>query len=262
MFGTYFYHERIRKSVALFGAMFNNIYVLRKNSSGGVINTMKVPLAYGPKQKFLERINEVPDLVNDSKVAIKLPRMSFEIVGISYDLSRQLQKNNAFSQVGTTTLNRNKINIYVPYIINFQLSIYAKNQDDALQVVEQIFPFFAPQYTLTIKPLNDHPDLKEDVPISLTSVSFTDDYEGAQEQRRTIIYTLDFDMKVNFYGPVGTKKIIRQSDARVYNIDNGLNDSDVLLETISITPNPANTFGLADSDFGFNETITYNGDSA
>jgi hypothetical protein len=262
MFGGHFYHEKIRKSVAIFGALFNNLYVIRKNSSGSVINQMKVPLAYGPKQKFLERINQQPDLVDDSKVSIKLPRMSFEITAIAYDLTRQLQKNNTFSQAGSNVNKRNKFNSYVPYIISFQLSVYAKNQDDALQIVEQIFPYFTPQYTLTIKPFDDYSNIKEDIPISLSGISFTDDYEGTQEQRRTIIYTLDFDMKVNFYGPISSKTIIRQADTNLYQIDNGLNDSDVALEKISVTPNPIDTIGLADSDFGFTETITYYGDSA
>jgi hypothetical protein len=262
MFGGHFYHEKIRKSVAMFGALFNNLYVLRKNSSGAVINQMKVPLAYGPKQKFLERINQQPDLIDDSKIAIKLPRMSFEITSITYDLTRQLQKNNTFSQAGSTVNKRNKFNSYVPYIISFQLSVYAKNQDDALQIIEQIFPYFTPQYTLTIKPFDSYPNVKEDIPISLSGVSFTDDYEGTQEQRRTIIYTLDFDMKVNFYGPIAAKTVIRQADTNLYQIDNGLNDSDVALEKISVTPDPSDTIGLADSDFGFTETITYYGDSA
>jgi len=262
MFGTYFYHERIRKSVALFGSLFNNLYVLRKDSSGAVINQMKVPLSYGPKQKFLERISQVPSLTDNQNVSIKLPRMSFEIIGINYDATRQLQKNNNFTQASSSINSRNRFNAFVPYTISFQLSIYAKNQDDALQVVEQIFPYFSPQYSVTIKPITAYPDLKEDVPILLTGVSFTDDYEGSQEQRRTIIYTLDFDMKANFYGPITSQAVVRKVDANIYQIDNGLNDSDVALETISITPDPTSVIGLADSDFGFTETITYFGDSA
>ena len=187
MFGNYFYHERIRKSVALFGKMFNNIYVLRKDGTGQVISQVKVPLSYASKAKFLDRIKNQPDLDNDQSVAIKLPRMSFEIVTIQYDPTRQLQKTNNINKSSTSSNLRNKIYSFVPYTINFQLNIYAKTQDDALQMVEQIIPYFAPQYTLTIKPFADYPDLVEDVPITIQGTSFTDDYEGAVEQRRTII---------------------------------------------------------------------------
>ena len=116
--------------------------------------------------KYLERIRENPSLENDTKVAIKLPRMSFEIINIDYDLSRQLTKVGNFNTVGSSPLNRQKFYSPVPYNIDFQLNIYAKNQDDALQIVEQILPTFNPQYTLTIKPFKEvYPDFLEDVPI-------------------------------------------------------------------------------------------------
>jgi hypothetical protein len=260
MFGNYYYHERIRKSVAMFGKLFNNIYVLRKGSAGDVISQVKVPLSYAPKQKFLERLAENPDLYEDQKVAIKLPRMSFEIITINYDPTRQLQKTNTISRVGSSNSVRSKIFSYVPYNISFQLSVYAKNQDDALQIVEQVFPYFNPQYTLTIKPLADFPDIKEDVPVTLTGVTFTDDYEGSVEQRRTIIYTLDFEMKINFYGPISEQGIIRKSIVNFYQIGAGLADSDVLYETLTVEPDPLNV--SADSDYGFTETWTLSVDSA
>ena len=149
--------------------------------------------------------------------------------------------------------NRNKFNAFVPYIINFQLSIYAKNQDDALQVVEQIIPYFNPQYTLTIKPFEDYTTIAEDVPITLQGITFTDDYESPLEARRTIIYTFDFDMKVRFYGPVGTQEIIRTAKAELYNMEAGSNDSDILIETLTVTPDPADA--SPDSDYGFNLSI-------
>ena len=159
MFGTYFYHERIRKSVAIFGRMFNDMYVLRKNASGGVISQVKIPLAYAPKQKFLERIRTNPSLTDDQQVAIRLPRMSFELLNIAYDSTRQLPKTNSINRAGTVTSKRNKILGHVPYTLNFQLSIYTKNQDDALQLVEQILPRFNPSYTLSVKPLADFQDI-------------------------------------------------------------------------------------------------------
>jgi len=256
MFGTYFYHEKIRKCVAIFGRMFNDIYVIRKNSSGGGTSQLKVPLSYAPKRKYIERINENNDLVNDTKVALKLPRMSFEITNFAYDTSRQLTKTSHFNTTGTDNTNRKKFFPPVPYTINFQLNVYSKSQDDALQVVEQIVPFFNPQYTLTIKPFpDDYPDFKEDIPIIIQGLAFQDDFEGAMDTRRTIVYSIDFEMKVSFHGPVNTSSIIRTTKADLFEINSGLIDSDGYLETVKITPNPVNVFGLADSDFGFSTDI-------
>tara|TARA_Y100000287_G_C14194129_1_gene341823 strand:+ start:431 stop:1180 length:750 start_codon:yes stop_codon:yes gene_type:complete len=217
MFGGHFYHERIRKSVAVFGRLFNNLYVVRKDAAGGVLNQMKVPLSYAPKNKFLDRIRENPSLQDDTRVAIKLPRMSFEITDISYDLTRQLTKVSNFNTVGNTRETRNKFFSPVPYNIGFSLNIFAKSQEDALQLVEQILPTFNPQYTISIFPFKDiYPTFVEDVPIVITSVSFSDDFEGQLETRRTIIYTLTFEMKVQFYGNIENKNIIRKSQANVF----------------------------------------------
>jgi len=253
MFGTHFYHKKIRKAVAAFGTMFNNIYVLRENSSGQIINQVKVPLSYAPKQKYLERIRENPDLDNDTKVAIKLPRMSFEIVSFTYDQSRQLQKTNNFFQAGSQNTIRNRFYSFVPYSINFQLNIYAKAQDDALQIVEQILPFFNPQYTLTMKPFDDYPDIKEDIPITAVGVNFADDFEGPMEARRTIIYSIDFDMKINLYGPINESGIITKAITDIYEIQRGLADSDTQIERVTTVTDPRDV--SADSDFGFTDYI-------
>jgi hypothetical protein len=220
-------------------------------------------LSYAPKQKYLERIRENPDLSQNTQVAIKLPRMSFEITSFSYDATRQLTKLSNFNTLGTAITNRQKFYSPVPYNINFQLNVYAKNQDDALQIVEQILPTFNPQYSLTIKPFaTEYPNFKEDIPIVIQSLSFSDDFEGAMEQRRTIIYTLDFEMKVSFYGSINTGEIIRTSNVDLYLQENGLADSDIKLERISVVPNPTSIIGLADSDFGFTTTIDLTYDSA
>jgi len=259
MFGTYFYHEKFRKSVALFGRLFNNISVIRTNSAGRVVSTVKVPLAYAPRQKYLERVREQVDLQDDSKVAIKLPRMSFEITGISYDNTRQLTKLSNFKAFGLTNDKRNKFYSPVPYNINFDLNIYTKNQDDALQIVEQILPTFNPQYTLTIKPFPDlYPDFKEDIPVIIQGVSFTDDFEGALEQRRTIIYTLSFEVKVSFYGPIAESDVVRKAISKIGFIDAGANlDSDKVYQTITTEPDPLTTIGDADSDYGFTNTYDF-----
>jgi len=256
MFGTYFYHEKIRKCVAIFGRMFNNLYVLRKDSSGKVISQVKVPLSYAPKAKYLDRIRENPDLTENSNVAIKLPRMSFEITSFNYDATRQLSKTTNFTAVGTTSNTRQKFFTPVPYTINFQLNIYAKTQDDALQVVEQILPYFNPQYSLTIKPFpSQYPSFKEDIPIAIQSLSFTDDFDGAIETRRTIIYTLDFEMKISFHGPINNSGIIRSVTSKVFDINAGLADSDIHIENIITTPDPTSVIGMSDSDFAFDTTI-------
>lgn len=267
MLGNHFYHERIRKSVAMFGSLFNNIYVLRKDSTNKVISQARVPLSYAPSTSFLDRIRENPDLVNDTKVAIKLPRMSFEIISFQYDSQRQLQKVNNLNR-GTGNI-RNKIYTYTPYIIGFQLNVYAKTQDDALQIVEQILPYFAPQYTLTIKPFADYTDIKEDVPITLNGLTYSDAYEGALDNRRIIQYTLDFTMTANFYGPIAEATIIRKSIVDLYT-SSASRDSDgkLVYDTIDsdgafalyspssriiVEPNPLDA--SPDSDYGFTTTI-------
>jgi len=220
MFGSHFYNQRIRKSVAVFGSLFNDINIIRKNSSGNVISQTKVPLSYGPKRDFLARIDQANQSENERQVAIKLPRMSFEIVAMAYDPVRQLPKMNACIKSTDDASSKKKLYVPVPYTISFQLSIYAKSQDDALQIVEQILPYFTPQYTLTINPLDDYSSVKEDTPITLLGVTFSDDYEAALEARRTIIYTLDFDMKVNLYKDTSAEgSVITAYDIDVMSLD-------------------------------------------
>src|SRR6056300_1217749 len=211
MFGGHFYHERIRKAVATFGSLFNNIWVVRKDASGKTLNQQKVPLSYSPSDKYLQRIRENASLVDDMKVAIKLPRMSFEMISLAYDPTRMLPKTGNINVAGADNTKRKKLFNTVPYNISFQINVYARSQDDCLLIVEQILPYFSPQYTVTIKPLEDYPSVTEDVPIVLNGVSFVDEYEGALEERRTIIYTLDFEMKCNFHSDITESSIIRKA---------------------------------------------------
>lgn len=263
MFGTHFYHEKIRKSVSLFGRLFNSIYVIRKNASGGVLNQLKVPLAYAPRKKFLERIRQQTDLYTDEKTAIKLPRMSFEITSFVYDNTRQLTKTSTFKGRGqklndsTPFPKAQKFFSPVPYTISFDLNIYAKSQDDALQIVEQILPTFNPQYTVTIKSFpKEFPDFKEDIPIVMLGVAFSDDFEADMAQRRTIVYTLSFEMKVSFFGPIANSTVIRKSIADIFFRDAGAEgDSDIRAERLTVTPNPTTIIGMPDSDYGFDTLI-------
>jgi hypothetical protein len=250
MFKGHFYHSKTRKAVAAFGSMFNNIYVVRTNEQ------IKVPLSYAPRAKYLERIRGQSDLDTQTQIALKLPRMSFEITSLGYDLTRQLSKINNIKGATSSNTTRNKLHTGVPYVISFQLNVYAKSQDDALQIVEQILPTFNPQYSLTMKPLKElYPNYKEDIPITITGVSFVDDYENSLEARRTIIYTLDFEMRIQYHGYVGESDIIRQANARIFNQGVGNADSDIRLETIQVNPNPTSIIGMDDSDFGFTTTI-------
>lgn len=221
MFGDHFYHQRIRKAVAVFGTLFNDIHIIRKNSSGNILSQTKVPLSYGPRRDFLARIDQMNSAGTDERqVAIKLPRMSFEIVAMMYDASRQLPKMNYCKKGSDVEGEGTKLYSPSPYNISFQLSIYAKSQDDALQVVEQILPYFTPHYTLTINPLDEFNDVKEDTPISLVGVTFSDDYEAMLEARRTIVYTLDFEMKMNLYKSTSvSESIITQYDVDTLNLD-------------------------------------------
>lgn len=251
MFGTWFYNKRVRTAVSVFGSMFNNIHVLRQNSSGATVSQVKVPLSYAPKRSFIERLQAMSQGEDaERRVAMKLPRMSFEITSIAYDPERQLPKVNKFTRAATEVTKKKRFYTSVPYSINFQLNVYAKSQDDALQVVEQIIPYFNPQYTVTVKPFTDYPEILEDTPIVLSGVTFSDDFEGSVGQRRTIVYTLDFEMKISFYGPDKDAPIVREVDANFFLMEEGLQDSDVFVERLNITPTPSNI--SPDSDFGFN----------
>ena len=211
MFGSHFYHATMRKSVAVFGTMFNNISVVRLDGSGGILNQIKVPLAYGPKQKFLSRIDQ--DTMSDASMAIKLPRMSFEISSLSVDSNKKENKRNTITaDLSTDNTKRQTINAQVPYNIGMQLSIMTKNQDDGLQILEQILPYFQPDYTVTIKPIDGWTNFKQDVPIILNDVSIDDQYDGDYVSRRVLTYTVNFTMKMTFYSGAGSSKVIKNVD--------------------------------------------------
>lgn len=218
MFGTHFYHSTLRKSVAVFGTIFNDISVIRLDGSGGVLNQIKVPLSYGPKQKFLSRIDA--NTGSDASMALKLPRMSFEISSLEQDSTSKLNKMSVVSEKHATDSYKKKtVKHMSPYNIGMQLTIMAKNQDDGLQILEQILPYFQPEYTVTIKPINGW-SYKQDVPIVLNSTSIEDDYEGDMTTRRVLMYTLDFTMKMRFFGPTSNTAVIKEIDIDYFNQGN------------------------------------------
>jgi len=179
MFGTYFYHETFKRAVSIFGTLFNNITLKKTKEDGTVLSISKVPISYGPKQKFLARLQEEADLNDNNRSAISLPRMAFQLNGFEYDPSRQQNKliRHSKSELDTDNVKRSYQYNPAPYNLNFTLSILAKNMNDALQIVEQILPYFQPEYTVTMKMIDSMSDTR-DVPITLTSVSVEDTYEG------------------------------------------------------------------------------------
>lgn len=246
MLGTYYYHEIIRKTVISFGTVFNEIYIRHKDSSGDSISEMKVPLAYGPIQKFLARINQQPEL--NKPIAMTLPRMSFEMTSIQYDSTRKSGITQTFKAIDGNNLK--KVFMPVPYNLGFQLNIMSKLQDDALQVVEQILPYFQPSFNLTVD-LVDAIGEKRDIPIVLDSVSFTDDYEGDFSTRRVLIYTLNFTAKTYLFGPIAdsTDGLIRKVQVDYYNST----DTSAAKREMRYTLTPDPIDADPEDNFGFNE---------
>ena len=238
MLGTYSYHEIFRKTIVAFGTMFNNIELQR---SDGV---MKVPLAYGPKQKFLARLDATPDPTN-KRVQITLPRISFEINGITYDSSRKVSPTQKIKFAKDTDENKS-VFMPVPYNLSFELAIISKNQEDGLQILEQILPIFQPHYNLAVKLLSEVDETK-DVPVVLNSVDYDDTYEGDFVTRRAIIYTLQFTVKTYLYGPVTESKTIKKVITDMYTDTNTSSAPREVRYTIQ--PNPISAD--ADDDFGF-----------
>ena len=252
MLGQQFYHETMRKVVVAFGTIFNNINIVRTNSSGAVTQSMKVPLAYGPKQKFLTRLREDPNL--NKKVALTLPRIGFEISGIAYDPSRKLNSIQKFKKTNNSDSGKTMSSQFmpVPYNMDFELVVMAKQSDDALQIVEQILPFFQPDYTIT---LNDNTSMgtTRDVPIILTGVTYSDEYEGSFEDRRVLTYTMSFTAKFYLYGPVTDQKVIKQVQVDQYT-DMPVN-APKREQRYTVAPTPITAD--ADDNFGFNETTSF-----
>ena len=248
-----FYHETVRSIIVGFGTLFNDIHVVRKNNSGVITQSMKVPLAYGPKQKWLTRLDQDAGL--DSKVALTLPRLGFEIQNLTYDPARKLNRVQKFKKVKTSASDSNKLDTQfmpVPYNLNIQLYAMAKNSDDALQMVEQILPYFQPDYTLTIKDM-EAMGIARDIPIVLNSINYEDSYKGDYAERRAIMYTLDFTTKFYLYGPVTSSKIIKTVQVDQYT--DMPSAAPKREQRYTATPNP--TSADADDDFGFNETTSF-----
>ena len=197
MLGQYYYHEILRKTIISFGTIFNDIHIRHRDGAGKETSDMRVPLAYGPMQKFLARLEQQADL--NRATQITLPRMSFETTNIAYDATRKGGITQTFKASDGSKLR--KVFMPVPYNLSFELNILVKLNDDALQIIEQILPYFQPSFNVTIDLVNVIGE-KRDVPIVLDNISFQDDYEGDFTTRRALIYTLNFTAKTYLFGPV------------------------------------------------------------
>tara|TARA_R110002153_G_scaffold191796_1_gene345142 strand:+ start:2013 stop:2810 length:798 start_codon:yes stop_codon:yes gene_type:complete len=264
MFGNTFYHGTLRKYVVVFGNMFNGVYVQRFNSNNERIQTLKVPIAYGPKEKFLVRLAQDPNL--DQDVAVSLPRIGFEMTDISYASIRKLPS----TQKNFSTNNSNSKNLLsqyrpVPYDINFQMSIFVKNADDGTQILEQILPYFQPEWTNSIN-LIPEMNLAYDVPCTLNSVTVEDTYEGDFSTRRALIWNLSFTMKGYIFGPVSTSGVIKRATVN-YSSDVESTSPELISTTTPgltsggvPTSNTARSVSAndidADDDYGFARTLT------
>jgi hypothetical protein len=206
MLGTHFYHRIIRKCVVAFGTLFNNITLVRYNKDGTTSHErFKVPLNYAPKEKFIYKILQDPNLVKS--VAVSVPRMSFEIAGFDYDSSRKQQSTISNFATATATNKVKQQYLPIPYNIDFSLSIYVRNHEDGTQIVEQILPYFTPDYTMSVNLMSEM-GRKYDFPVILNDVSQQIDYEGNELGTRLITWTLNFTSKAWIFGPVKTSNII------------------------------------------------------
>jgi len=255
MLGNYYYHSIIRKTIIAFGTLFNNIDIKHKDSNNNNISQMKVPISYGPSQKFLAKITQQSQL--NKPIAITLPRMSFEMNSISYDPTRKSSIVQTFKTCDDGN-NIKKVFMPVPYNIGFELNILCKLNDDALQIIEQILPYFQPSFNVTVD-LVESIGEKRDIPIILDSISFQDDYEGDFSTRRALIYTLSFTTKTYLFGSIAdsTDGLIRKVQVDLYT---GTDTSIAKREMrYTVTPDPYDAD--PDDDFGFNETLEIFSDS-
>ena len=265
MLGSHFYNEVTRKTIIAFGTLFNNISLKKTDpSTNAVLEESKVPLAYGPRQKFLTRLEQMESATR--KVSITIPRLYFEMNSIDYDPARKTAPTQKYKTIINNDQDEVRVQFTpVPYNLGFELGIIAQSQDDALQILESILPYFQPSFSIT---LNLVPDMNEkrDIAIVLNNINYEDEWDESFMNRRWITYTLNFSVKTYFYGPYSTADVInkaiihetigdlavnRRAVTRTYtpkaktdiNQDGNIDAADDLLVT-------------ADDDFGFNEGIT------
>ena len=242
---AHFYNRTIRKVVVAFGTMFNDIQLQRYNKDRTqAYEIFKVPLSYGSKEKYLTRITSDPDLTKS--ISTTVPRMSFELTGMSYDASRKLPTTNRNFSANNSTTSLQTQYLPVPYDFEFSMSIYVRNTEDGTQILEQILPFFTPDFNVTVNFIPGM-DQKYDMPVKLNSVNTTTDYEGDFMSTRLIMWDLTFTAKGYIWPPVQNGKIIRETTLNLYIDVTDVDGQKVILHT-------ANGFGV----FTTGETIRVN----
>ena len=269
MLGNYFYHEIIRKTIIAFGTLFNDVHVRHTDGQGNAESDLKVPLAYGPSQKFLARITQQADL--NKPIQITMPRMSFEMTSIDYDPTRKTSLVQTFKTCDDGSKVK-KVFMPVPYNIGFELNILSKLNDDSLQILEQILPYFQPHFNLTID-LVDSIGEKRDIPIILESVNFQDDYEGNFDTRRALIHTLRFTAKTYLFGAIADSSdgLIRKVQVDMYSSTDRATAKREMRYTVTPTAKEdKNNDGVIDAtdhallepgdSFGFDEEWQFLGD--
>ena len=256
MLGNRFYNQSFRKLIIAFGQIFNNIVIQRTNSTGGVTARIKVPLAYAPKEKFLVRLDQQANL-ESREFATTLPRMGFEITGLAYDASRKLTRVQKYSKVksGEDGKKMNYNYSPVPYNISMSLYVFTATAEDGLQIIEQILPFFQPDYTVTVNVVPEL-NIKRDIPIVLGNINYEDTYDGSFTQRRAVIYSLSFTAKTYLFGPMNNQSVIKQTQSDIYTDTDTTSTRE---ERIVVVPDP--TSADANDDFGFTTTISFFDDS-
>jgi hypothetical protein len=271
MFGHTWYFSTIRKYVILFGTLFNDIHITRNNAAGDTTHLLKVPLSYAPKEKMLTRFENDPNI--DRETAVLLPRMSFEMASVSYDGSRKL---NTLGKIAVKDSNTNKLKYQynpVPYNFDFTLYVYVKNAEDATKIIEQILPFFTPDWTSTVN-LIPEMNVSMDIPITLNNISIEDTYEGDFKARRALIWTLNFTLKGYIYGPIKKSAVIKFANTSFYipTVDDlrtavgntSPNDRVTVAPGLDANGNPTSNASIsinrslieADDDFGFITNIS------
>ena len=214
MLGHTLYHQHLRKYVIVFGTIFNDIIIQRKDNSGNIVQDIKVPLAYAPREKALARLDQDPDLAR--KVGMVLPRMSFEMTSINYAPERKLNKIHR----NVSAYSDDKAKLYaaynpVAYDVGFELNIYTRYAEDSTQILEQILPFFTPEWSVSMTLIPDM-NWKQDIPIVLNGVSMQDTYDGDFETRRALIHTLNFTLKGYLWGPLRKTGIIKTANVMTH----------------------------------------------
>jgi hypothetical protein len=253
-FVNHFYNATTRKYIALFGTLFNKIVITRNDNTDTEIQKIVVPIAYGPWQKFLSRITQDPEFAQKS--AITLPRMSFEINNIIYDGTRKVASIQKVSKLLKGETNGSKSFLWTgsPYNLDFSLYIMTKYSEDGVKVVEQILPFFKPEWTTTVKLIDDLDPI--DIPLILNGVTSEELYEGSYEERKSVLWTLNFTMKCWYFGPERQKKVIKFVEATLYdNLDENSDPYERVQVYPGLTANgepttsPNNTIAYTDIEF-------------